>query len=297
MEISKRMSMDKYKCKLCGGTIEYSPGSRFGTCDCCGIVIELSLSGEGTSGGAKAAPAGAEPEVATNGDGTKRNSKETTGKKGRMVLAIVAAVAVIASLVLLLLPKQKDLASAKVGDTVHFGHYDDVDEWIVLDKTDDKLLLLRKYVISGQPYNDTFEYVTWQTCSLREWLNTEFLNAAFSFEELEMIDATYVKNADNPTYGTLGGYDTSDNVFLLSIEEALKYFPNNDERKATNLDGISGLWWLRTPGFNSYNAVYVGSDGSVYDYGYWVNDRFNFEVRPAVWIDLNPVPPRTLVTY
>ena len=48
-----------------------------------------------------------------------------------------------------------DLSSAKVGDTVRFGHYDDKNEWIVLDKGE-KTLLLSKDVICKKKFNEKY---------------------------------------------------------------------------------------------------------------------------------------------
>ena len=56
-------------------------------------------------------------------------------------------------------------------------------EWIVLDVQEGKALLLSKYGLSAAGYHDTWDDCTWETCSLRTWLNDRFLNWAFSLEE------------------------------------------------------------------------------------------------------------------
>jgi len=63
----------------------------------------------------------------------------------------------------------------------------------------------------------------WSECSLRGWLNGEFYSG-FSAEEKSRILSTNVVNNVNPWYGTDGGQDTVDHVFLLSIEEVVEYF-------------------------------------------------------------------------
>ena len=57
-------------------------------------------------------------------------------------------------------------------------------EWLVLDvdEDDDKVLLLSRYALENKLYHNTKEAVCWATCDLRAWLNSEFLNAAFSSE-------------------------------------------------------------------------------------------------------------------
>ncbi|MDD6035308.1 MAG: DUF6273 domain-containing protein [Lachnospiraceae bacterium] len=61
------------------------------------------------------------------------------------------------------------------------------------------------------------------------WLNSDFYRTAFSEKERASIAETLVRNADNPEYGTEGGNDTRDKVFLLSIEEATTYFDSDPD--------------------------------------------------------------------
>jgi hypothetical protein len=177
---------------------------------------------------------------------------------------------------------------SKFGNTVTFGHFDDANEWIVLDEKENKLLLLSKYAICQRAYNDTLENVTWSTCTLRNWLNTEYLTHAFSTGELELIADTHVINVNNSEYGTPGGEDTTDKVFLLSMEEVEKYFEKNDPRVAATLtDGTSVLWWLRAFGGEMgytelvlFPLEFIGSFVNYPDGG----------VRPAMWIDASSIP-------
>ena len=63
-------------------------------------------------------------------------------------------------------------------ETAKFGPY----EWLVLDRSEAGMLLLTKEGIACRPYHEEFEEVTWEKCSLRSWLNGEFMEAAFSVE-------------------------------------------------------------------------------------------------------------------
>ena len=119
--------------------------------------------------------------------------------------------------------------------------------------------------------------------TLREGYVEEFYNQ-FNEEEKSQIVKTKVINNDNSTYGTAGGNDTEDNIFLLSIDEANKYFKSDDERIA-NYDGEAAWWWLRSPGNNDDDAAYVSRDGNVYNYGINVS-RDDDAIRPALWINL-----------
>ena len=77
-------------------------------------------------------------------------------------------------------------------DTVLFGSYPQSDasgftkepiEWIVLDRQEDRALLLSKNILDCKNYNDTLVDTTWENCSLRNWLNTSFLLNAFDSNE------------------------------------------------------------------------------------------------------------------
>ena len=198
--------------------------------------------------------------------------------------------------------KDKD-PEYKVGETMEFGNYpQDKDgtekpiEWIVMKKEGNQVLLLSKYVLDAKPYNEELEEVTWEISDIRQWLNNEFYTTAFNKAEKAKIQTSLIKNEDNSEYGTSGGNDTEDKVFLLSKKEAKTLFSNNEEKiaKATEYAEKSGVyvneekaawWWLRSPGDNSDSAAVVYSYGWGYRYGYDVK-HFNDGVRPALHLNL-----------
>ena len=191
----------------------------------------------------------------------------------------------------------------KIGETIEFGNYpQDKDgtekpiEWIVMKKEGNQVLLLSKYVLDAKPYNKEWEDVTWETSDIRQWLNNEFYTTAFNKAEKAKIQTSLIKNEDNSKYGTNGGNDTEDKVFLLSEKETETLFSNKEERiaKATEYATKSGVyvneekaawWWLRSPGDNSKN------EAEVWNYG-WVGrsgddvDCSNDGVRPALHLNL-----------
>ena len=191
----------------------------------------------------------------------------------------------------------------KVGKTIEFGNYpQDKDgtekpiEWIVMKKEGNQVLLLSKYVLDAKPYNEEFEDVTWETSDIRQWLNNEFYTTAFNKTEKAKIQTSLIKNEDNSEYGTSGGNDTEDKVFLLSEKEAETLFSDEEERiaKATEYAEKSGVyvnkekaawWWLRSPGYSSRDAAGVGSHGWVDRSGYNVSSYFD-GVRPALHLNL-----------
>ena len=138
----------------------------------------------------------------------------------------------------------------EVGDTYICGKYEqdndtsngaEAIEWIVLDKDGDKVLLISKYLLDCQPYHTEVTDVTWETCSLRQWLNGTFAEAAFSADEAERILTTTVSAAVNPEYSADPGNDTEDKVFLLGISEAETYFETLEERVCVPTEYASGL--------------------------------------------------------
>ncbi len=206
--------------------------------------------------------------------------------------------------------------NAKVGDYVSFGSYEQDNntangkepiEWLVLAKEGNRVLLISRYALDCQPYNSSLSYTwerfTWETCTLRSWLNESFLHAAFTDEERAKIPSATVNADKNPTsYNADPGNDTMDQVFLLSITEAEKYFTSDDARKCAptayaiamgaktgkmnKTDGKDACWWwLRSPGYYSSYASFIKSGGSVYYNGYSVNYDC-FAVRPALWVVL-----------
>lgn len=207
--------------------------------------------------------------------------------------------------------KIEKIKAAKAGDYVVFGTYEqDNDtsngkediEWLVLANEGNKILVISKYALDCQQYNTSCTDVTWETCSLRKWLNGTFLNAAFSSEEQNSIISSTVTADKNPSYSTSPSNNTTDKVFLLSITEVNKYFRSDGVRKCapTNYAEAQGAytsnsystdskvfcwWWLRSPGNDQTGAAFVYYDGTVYEHGISV-DRNITAVRPAMWITL-----------
>ena len=136
-----------------------------------------------------------------------------------------------------------------------------------------------------------------ETCTLRGWLNGEFLNAAFTPEEQDRLRTATVAADANPEYKTNPGKDTQDKVFLLSIDEANRYFASDEDRvcmptKAAIENGAyasksGACWqWLRSPGQSIYFAARVSFDGSVHCLGSNV-DRASEAVRPVIVLRLD----------
>jgi hypothetical protein len=186
--------------------------------------------------------------------------------------------------------------------------------WRVLQNTSGELFLLSEYILDCKRYHgktaDITWYdcvdTTWKDCDLRGWLNDEFLHAAFSSPEKELIETT--RCADNGE----GCPETDDQVFLLSVDEIndvsdrlgrdLLRTVGTDYAKIKKADGCSlyvydksikenyivkdgeqfgcSWWWLRTQGNKPSRAYFIGTGCSIRSYANVSAARDG--VRPAI---------------
>ena len=248
-----------------------------------------------------------------------RIAVEKAKKKAKKVFIAIASVACVCAVFLILLktviiPKQRinKIKTANVGDIIVFGTYEQDNntsngkeniEWLVLAKENNRVLVISDKALDCQEYNSSDTRVTWETCSLRTWLNTDFVNDAFSDGEKAMIPMVTVSADKNPQYDTDPGNATEDKVFLLSNVEAKKYFTSDEARRCmptdyaiskgvvTNSGYIKGgkstcSWWLRSPAVDQNCAAVVYYGGSADEYGFLV-DYDSSAVRPALWISID----------
>lgn len=233
-----------------------------------------------------------------------------------------------------------DSSGVSTWDCIYFGNYwqndtngdgvaDENDakqpiKWRVLSVNGDDAFVVADQNLDSKAYNETKTDVTWENSTIRSWLNgygelvnkdkksfiiDNFLDNAFSVAEQNAIKTTYVVNEDNPDYGTDGGNNTWDKVYLLAISEAAnisygfddKYNASSKTREAKNTEYAkqcgawssenssyldNGNWWLRTAGGSAYYASRVSLYGSVY---YFYVNGTNVAVRPALHINLSNI--------
>ena len=168
-------------------------------------------------------------------------------------------------------------------------------KWRVLQSENGEAFLLSNVILDKQLYNENDKYVTWEKSSLRAWINKKFIKRAFIDEEREKINITEIVNQDNPVYGTEGGNNTFDKIFLLSLSEVSeqqdgeKYGFLDDEIRACGKSDFSktgSWWWLRSPGSYSLDAAEVNDDGWVGRNGSRVDSSYG-GVRPALHLNLS----------
>lgn len=224
----------------------------------------------------------------------------------------------------------------KDGAVVKLGNYEqdnvtsngsELIEWIVLKSDGNKALLVSKYVLDSYDYAEQIKYsktATWENSAVREWLNKDFYNTAFSKDEVKYILSTSMDSKVVTYTGVYDNYNleedivsrdinttsTADKVFLLSVDEikelmsveeivgqATKY--SAQKVKATGYIREKGTYykWMTRDLLvhNSFSGDYSkqvfafeGKGDKIYNYEQWENIyRYDINgVRPAIWIDL-----------
>ena len=204
-------------------------------------------------------------------------------------------------------------SEAKPGDILKFGSYEQDNnfengpepiEWIVLEKDQNRILVISRTAVESAPYqinerNTIWHTATWKTSSLRLWLNTEFYNQAFRDDERSLIALSYVTAEPNPDGRDDPGNDTEDYIYLLSISEAQRFFSSDEERICSGnayiesygdyavRSGNTCEWWLRTQGFRNSRAVTVLPSGTINETGSDLDPIILYvTVRPVLSIEL-----------
>lgn len=196
----------------------------------------------------------------------------------------------------------------KIGSIISFGSYD----WRILNIQNNAALIITEDIIEQRSYHDNRKDTTWADCELRSYLNGEFYDKFSEYDKSRIVPVIN-KNSDNPWYGSNGGEDTRDNIFLLDIEDTVcKYFGDSskvlqnrkknqrywfqakDENNGKRIARYQGetwgsWWWLRVPGRNNRVAVYIHGNGDVGINGNPIlrlDGDIRGGVRPALWLNL-----------
>ncbi len=175
---------------------------------------------------------------------------------------------------------QNDIDSAEnAGDTVKFGYYEqDGDtsngkepiEWEVTGFYDFAVEMKSKKLLDLQPYNETDEACSWETCDLRKWLNDDFKKEAFpgSLEKMMLVNDLGDKvaalgvasdaNAEDINANKNNGLDTEQKKI-----ESTKYVIDkiNGKGKTSLVNGYKDWWLYCTESTDS--GFYVDHDGVI----------------------------------
>lgn len=190
-------------------------------------------------------------------------------------------------------------------DCVYFGNYiqkdtngdgkvTDEDEkqpikWRVLSVEEDgTALLLADKLLDMQPF-DKNRKIDWEECTLRTWLNSTFLNAAFTEAEQEVIAETELETESAAT--------VTDNIYLLSLEEVSNpeygFHPlidcesNTRKAEGTDLAVFNNIWWLRTPIKEEHASWVCSIDSQGTNRTIVIGTENSLWIRPALRLKLS----------
>lgn len=195
----------------------------------------------------------------------------------------------------LLSGENQDKAYTDEDDTylIKLGHFFGKDlYWQILEKNNDKALTLCKTGIkrSAFMYEDDDD-CRWESSQIRDFLNNEFFNLAFTEEEKKHITPVCTEKEteiSSPIF---------DHIFLLSAAECRYFLPLKRDRKLTcMLNAHSWLhghksgenpavsWWLRTTGYGYEHAYCINQDGET-EHDIW--GHLECVIRPAIVVNLS----------
>lgn len=178
-------------------------------------------------------------------------------------------------------------------DSYHYFRYEPL-KWRIIEINGNEIMLMSDKLLDCVPYNRVSEAVSWQDSYLRQFLNDEFYNHAFSNEEKEAVIEKQIENNPNRSYGTDCGNTTDDKVFVLSEEEV--YLDTKATRHGfyayTGVDDPAkrfkptmyamargawyspveayrgnGFWFMRTNGYSESSVTYICDMGYIYEHG------------------------------
>ena len=167
--------------------------------------------------------------------------------------------------------------------------------WRVLTTIDDKALVISEKAIDCRSYHSEVVDITWEECDLRKWLNTEFLNEAFTLVEQKNILQEWQKSESTKNTDTNAGGATNDKIFLLNNYEVDSYLGIDAKCYATPYSQQKGAlvneeneccnWLVRVPGYKQNYVSYITTNGNLSVFGCDPNDN-TIGVRPAMWVKI-----------
>jgi len=165
------------------------------------------------------------------------------------------------------------ISQAKEEDVVEFGER----KWIVLEKKENEVVLAAYKALSNQPYNESAAEVTWENCSLRQYLNNDFITKTFSAKEQEALVDMDSKADTNAAFQVEGGKDTTDKVTILSVEQVDTY----KDVLGSKINNTR----LRTPGKDLTSTCYISYVKEIVEYGFPVEKKGAL-VRPIITVNI-----------
>lgn len=209
----------------------------------------------------------------------------------KKMLAILASAAVFTTIFDTV--SAEEAIQKNVYKTVEFGKYEQDGDpfeqepilWEVVKESGTRQLLVSKYSLDYRIYHEegtSKENYNWEMSPLNIWLNTEFMEKAFTEEEIASIQV-------HPSIETVVGNETmtsSGKIYILSKGELQEYYTDLscEPTFAAKAKGAEGDYWARDIyETNVYYPVYYAEDNA---FGHKEGYKM-CAVRPAVWVDFS----------
>lgn len=196
----------------------------------------------------------------------------------------------------------------------HKYHYFECESitWRVLSLTSGRATLIADKALDCFPYHNDDSGKSWQDSSLRQYLNIDFYNKAFTSQEHLAIRSHVSYETINHDYDVSTGKTCEDNVYLLDQDEmfasnkAASYgfyagsgYDDPAKRfKSTTYAKFKGAWYspvegyrgncfhfMRTAGYKEGYVSYICDFGYIYSRGTSA-DCFDAGIVPVIDVDL-----------
>lgn len=139
--------------------------------------------------------------------------------------------------------------------------------WRIMKYENKTLYLITDKCIDCQYYHDKFETVFWEDSFIRNWLNTEFYNAAFSAKEKQMllkiendtVSMPYINEITSPDLSFDSTYEITPSREAVATDYAM-------ENGAYSGPTGTCYWWYKMPNGNPSISSFVYDNGGLNNY-------------------------------
>lgn len=207
--------------------------------------------------------------------------------------------------------ERKDI---KIGTVMTFGRYEqdnntengpEAIEWIIYYINQKDVYLISKYILDVRSFENKSASDGYSSSALRSWVEGDFLEEAFTWEEWEYLKIQELDTPSNASYTTIyQGNAVKSKMGIFSLKELPIYLGNNLGAKIYQAEGTpyalaQGLtkssqgyspWWTRSMGKSRYYAGFVQTNGSFSFEGAAVDSQ-NIGVRPVICFSLDTFGP------
>lgn len=199
-----------------------------------------------------------------------------------------------------ILEKSDEVATLEVGDCYTFGSLEldgnasngsEGIEWYVLNNDGESVTLLSRYILFERPFNSVAGETDWAGCSLRKYLNSDFIAEVFDETEEPLLAEVTSATGTNPRFAQVNqGAESIDSVRLLSLQEYEEIYALNPELLTAEVFSgetwnYSMNWWLRTMGASRMNAAFINVVGASDAGGSAVENGY-YGVRPVITLKI-----------